>query len=247
MNNPEQEKAFLSIVAPVFNEAEGIEKVVRYWAGVIARDKISAEIVLTNDGSTDGTLAILSGLKQEFPFLKVVSYAPNKGYGKALSCAINASSGEYVLTIDSDGQFDAAEYKILLDKLEKDGLDLVTGFRRGKKDSIFKVFCDRSLNFIIRTMFSLKLKDTNCALKLAKGTYLRSMIIESSGYPTPTEIVIKASVKGAKVGEAGITHLERKSGISKLKPIRTALNMLAFLVYLRYKVFLYRRKIITEV
>lgn len=243
----DEQKVLISIVAPVFNEEDNIEKNVRYWYEIIKKDNLNAEIVLTNDGSTDNTMQILEELKKEISCLKVISYPKNRGYGKALSSSIKNSCGKYLLTIDSDGQFDASEYKPLLNKLEKENLDAVSGFRMGKKDSFFKVFCDRVLNLIVRILFGLKLRDTNCALKLVKGEFLRKINIESMGFPAPTEIVIKLLVNGAKLGEAGITHLQREKGLSKLRPIRTGINMLKFLIWLRIKISLYRKRIITEV
>src|SRR5215204_4259008 len=100
----------LSVVAPVYNEEEGIEAVVRYWVEVLEKEKVSAEIVLANDGSTDGTKAILERLEKQIPILRVISYAPNRGYGYALKTAIHASTGELVVTLDSDGQFDLADF-----------------------------------------------------------------------------------------------------------------------------------------
>jgi len=102
-------------------------------------------------------------------------------------------------------------------------------FKWVAKDSLFKVFCDRMLNLIVRLLFGINLKDTNCALKLAKGELIRKVNIEAKGFPTPSEIIIKLHAQGAKLGEVGITHLERKVGISKLKPIKTAINMFKFL------------------
>lgn len=241
------EDIFLSIAAPVFNEEDNIEEIVRYWDRVIRGDKINAEIVLTNDGSTDNTLKILEELKRELPYLNVVSYSQNKGYGMALSSSIRASRGKYILTIDSDGQFDVAEYKILLEELEKGGFDLVSGFRMGKKDSLFKIFCDRVLNLVVKLLFGIKLRDTNCALKLSKGELLKKIDIEATGYPTPTEIIIKLYNQGIKISEVGITHSARKKGTSKLRPIRTGINMFKFLFYIRLKEHLYRERIIKAV
>src|SRR5947209_5860337 len=98
------DKVELSVVAPVYNEAEAIEPVVRYWAEVLKGSGLSAEIVLANDGSTDGTQEVLDRLCREFSNLKVISYMPNRGYGYALRTAIQGSSGEIVVTLDSDGQ-----------------------------------------------------------------------------------------------------------------------------------------------
>lgn len=105
----------LSVVAPVYNEAAGIERVVRYWVSVLAREGLrDSEIVLANDGSTDGTDAVLEGLQREFPTLRVVTTRPNHGYGFALGQAIAASRGALVVTLDSDGQFDLADVTSLL-------------------------------------------------------------------------------------------------------------------------------------
>ena len=248
----------LSIVAPVYNEEANIEKVIRYWRGVLKKDRVRGEIVVTNDGSKDKSLEILNRLKDEFDRedghdvdsrvpLVVISMEKNGGYGMALSNSIRNSSGRYVLTIDSDGQFDAGEYRLLLERLEKDNLDLVTGYRKGKKDTVLKVFLDRVLNLLLRVMFGLKLKDTNCALKLGKGELIRGINIESKGYPTPTELIIKSSILNASIGEVGVRHFDRKGGISKLKPFRTGVNMLKFLVYLRLKIWLFKSNVISRI
>src|SRR3989304_2352150 len=170
----------LSVVAPVYNEVEGIEEVVRYWAGILASSGLTFEIVLANDGSTDGTLLVLERLAAEMPFLKVVSYVPNRGYGHALKTAIRASSGEMVLTLDSDGQFDLGEYRKLLECSRTGGLEFVTGYRMKKADEVLRILADRGLNLIVRAMFGLRLRDTNCAMKLIRGNLARSLNMEAS-------------------------------------------------------------------
>jgi glycosyltransferase involved in cell wall biosynthesis len=234
----------LSIVAPVFNEAEGIEQVVQYWVKVLQENEANAEIVLANDGSTDRTLEILENLSQKIPLLKVVSYTPNRGYGYALKTAIRASKGQWVITLDSDGQFDLADFPSLLKLQNEKQLDFVTGYRMKKKDNLFRVIADRSLNLIVRTMFSVSLKDTNCAMKLIRGDLARTLNIEARGYPTPTEITIKLITLGAKTAETGVHHSERLQGQSKLKFFRTSISFFRFLFYLRKKVRLYKAGIL---
>ena len=236
----------LSVAAPCFNEAESITGVVQEWDRVLDGWPHASEIVLCNDGSTDGTAGILAGLAPRHPRLRVVSFEKNGGYGRALSAAIDATRGAWVATIDSDGQFDLADALRLLEQAERDGLDCVTGFRQGKKASFFHVFADRVLNLIVRTMFSLPQRDTNCALKVARGSVLRGLRIEARGYPTPTEIVVRLLARGARMGEAPVTHRERAGGASKLHPWRTSWNFLRFLFYLRRKLKLYRARIIVE-
>ncbi len=234
----------LSVVAPVYNEAEGIERVVRGWAEVLARSGLRAEIVLANDGSTDATGEILERLGADLPALRVVTTSPNHGYGFALHQAIQASRGEVVVTLDSDGQFDLADFAPLLALYRERSLDFVTGYRDRKRDGVIRVAADRGLNLLVRSLFPTRLRDTNCALKLIRGDLARALRIESRGYPTPTEITLKLLAMGAKTGEAPVTHAERLAGRSKLQVLPTSVAMLRFLLYLRGKIRLYRAGIL---
>jgi glycosyltransferase involved in cell wall biosynthesis len=199
--------------------------------------------VIGEDGSTDGTKDILRHLQSELKNLIVVDHPANRGYGYALSSAIARSGGDYVLTIDSDGQFDAAEYALLMAEMQK-GYDVVTGYRHRKQDRLLRVVADRALNLIIRVLFRLSLRDTNCALKLFRGEVARRLTVEARGYPTPTELLVRAQTLGYRIGEAGITHYERAGGKTKLKALRTSWHMLLFLAYLKYKQLLFRANII---
>lgn len=234
----------VSVVAPVYNEAGGIERVVRRWAEVLARTPLRAEIVLADDGSTDGTAAILARLCDELPLLRVVTHAPNRGYGFALHRAIQASRGEVVVTLDSDGQFDLADFPSLLALYRERSLDFVTGYRVKKRDGAVRVAADRGLNLLVRAMFAVDLRDTNCAMKLMRGELARSLRIEARGYPTPTEITLKLMALGAATAEAPVSHAERLAGHSKLRVVSTSVSMLRFLLYLRRKIGLYRAGIL---
>jgi dolichol-phosphate mannosyltransferase len=236
----------ISVAAPCFNEAESIAAVVAEWDGILSLVPRGSEIVLCNDGSRDGTAAILEQLRAQFPRLRVVSFETNGGYGRALSAAIDATQGEYVVTIDSDGQFDLRDAMGLLGELEDGDYDCVTGWRRAKQDSLFRVLADRGLNRLVRLMFGVRLRDTNCALKVAKGDVLRGLRIEARGYPTPTEILLRLHARGCRLGEAPVSHRERQGGASKLHPWRTAWAMFRFLLYLRRKLKLFRARIIVE-
>lgn len=234
----------LSVAAPCYNEVEGIAAVLAEWDGVLDRMPEASEIVLCNDGSTDGTGPLLDDLQARHPRLRVVHHADNGGYGRALAAAIAATRGAYVVTMDSDGQFDLADAFVLLETLERGGYDGVTGFRRGKQDTLARVLADRGMNLLVRGLFGTRLRDTNCAIKVVRGDLLRGLRIEARGYPTPTEICLRLQAGGARLGEAGVTHRERLAGYSKLHPWRTAWSFLRFLLYLRTKLKLHRDGII---
>lgn len=236
----------LSVAAPCYNEAGGIENVVREWDEILARQPLASEIVVCNDGSTDGTGALLARLCREVPRLRVVDNASNGGYGRALSCAIAATRGDWVATIDSDGQFDLADAFALLDAVQRGGGAAITGWRRGKQDRALLVLADRGMNLLVRAMFGVRLRDTNCALKVVRGEVLRSLRIEARGYPTPTEICVRLAARGIRIFEHPVRHYERPAGMSKLHPLRTAWSFWRFLLYLRRKLKLHRDGIIVE-
>ncbi len=237
-------KPIISIVAPAYNEEENVETSIRSWGNLLSSEKINGEIVITNDGSLDKTKSILSTLQEEFNNLTVINFDQNKGYGRALSTSIGSAAGDFIVTIDSDGQFSPDDIPALLKKQKEGDYDLVTGFRKRKNDGIFRVLADRGLNLLVRLMFRVKLRDTNCALKVIKKNCFEQFIIESSGYPTPTEITLKVHQLGFKLTEVGIDHLERSGGKSSLKLFTTAWSMFKVLIYFKFKFSLFRKGII---
>lgn len=234
----------LSVAAPVFNEADGIEAVLRRWHRVLDATNLRTEIVLTNDGSTDATGPVLARLERELEGLRVQTFHPNHGYGFALGRAIAATRGHWVVTVDSDGQFDLADALPMLERCRAEGLDFVTGYRRAKQDNALRVAADRSLNLLVRGMFGLTLRDTNCALKVIRGELARSLTLEARGYPTPTELTVKLLALGARGAEMPVSHGPRLAGTSKLHVLSTSVDMARFLLYLRGKIGLYRDGVI---
>ncbi|HUT53442.1 MAG TPA: glycosyltransferase family 2 protein [bacterium] len=223
----------ISVVSPAYNEAECIVGVVSDWITTLDGLGRPWEIIVADDGSSDGTAELIEGLSH--PKVQVVRLGGNSGYGPALSAAMARATGRYVVTIDSDGQFKLSDLPALLGKLEAEQLDLVTGWRREKQDSRIKVAGDRLLNLIVRLAFGLKLRDTNCALKVMTLTASRGLRLEAVGFPTPTEMVARAAAAGLKVGEAPVGHHPRTAGSSKLHPLRSGVQFILFLMYLRFQ------------
>jgi len=229
----------ISVVMPAYNEAANIEETICKCFETLSLLTDDAEVVVTNDGSRDETGAVLAEMKTRYPRLVVIENNPNQGYGAALGRAIYSSTGDVVISLDSDGQFDISDTRDLLPLL-KDDVDIVAGYRKAKKDSVFKVLADRIMNLMIRLMFNVRYKDTNCALKLYKGDVIRSMHLEARGFQLPTEIILKAHASGLNVIESPVNHQERSGGQSSLAPIKTGWQMFIFLLYLRRKIKLYR-------
>lgn len=233
----------ISVVMPAFNEEGNIEKTIRDSFKALKNLRMHGEVVVTEDGSSDNTRKIIIDLKKEYPDLKMVVHEKNCGYGESLKDAILNASGKYIVSIDSDGQFDISEVPLLINEKKK-GFDVIAGYRKKKRDSAFKVLADRGLNLIMRILFGVSYRDTNCAFKLYSPGIFDKITIEARGYQAPTEILMKLHTLGFKIGEIGVTHFAREKGRSALNPFNTIKQMMFFLIYLRIKIYLYRRKII---
>lgn len=244
MTRKRKTKPYLSIVAPAYNEELIIEEVIKEWEDFLKKEKLDAEIVICNDGSTDRTREILAKLQKKYSNLIVCENKPNRGYGYALYNAIKHAKGELIMTLDSDGQFDVKGFKQLHKKLLNSDYDLVTGYRYQKRDTFVRIVADRGFNLIMRLTFGLKFKDTNCAQKLYRSKIIKKIIVEARGYPSPTEVMVKASEMEAKIGEVGVYHYSRKKGVTKLNLYKTSIDVFKFLFYLRFKLHAYRKRII---
>ncbi len=245
MNEPDSPIPLtLSIAAPAYNEADCIEEVVREWHKVLCDQGFEFEIVICNDGSTDSTGEILDRLRHQIPQLRTLGGANNRGYGSAVSTAISACRGQYIATIDSDGQFDPRDIAKMYTLLQQQEADGVNGRRSKKNDTWLRVLADRALNVIVRMLFGTRLRDTNCALKLIDREKLQSLRLEAAGFPLPTEICVRLEAAGVQLVEMPIEHRERFAGESKLSVWSTGLRMLSYLLYLRRQLTLSRRNIL---
>lgn len=235
-----EDKMEVSIVMPAYNEEENIESTVRACAGALRMMGKRGEVVVTNDGSRDSTLERLRRLSVEVPNLVIVNHEKNLGYGAAIKSAVMASKGEYIATIDSDGQFDINELPDFFKGLVN-GTQVVAGYRKKKNDTLFRVFANRGLNGLITALFGARFNDINCAFRVYRGELLRSVNIESRGYQAPSEIMLKLLNMGCSVREVGVSHLPRGGGTSALRPFRAIVQMTAFLAYLKMKMVLYKK------
>jgi glycosyltransferase involved in cell wall biosynthesis len=240
-----EDKIQVSIVMPAYNEEANIEKTVRDCLDRLEKDGINGEVVVTNDGSRDGTLKILERMKDEFDRFHFVDLEKNLGYGGAMKKAIDASTGEYVVTNDSDGQFDMGDLPALLHKIQE-GYDCVSGYRAKKKDTLPRVIGNWGFNLLVRMLCGIRFTDSQCALKIFRGELLRSLPLEARGFTFPTETLVKLNYLGHRITEIPVKHHFREAGESKLKFFKTVWIMFTFLLYLRFKLALHKSRIIGQ-
>lgn len=223
----------LSLAAPAFNEAAGIEAVIVEWLKYLRADPNlqALEIVVCDDGSTDGTGAILARLAASNSELRVIHFSRNQGAAAALTAAIHETHNDWVLLIDSDGQFPIENLARMIAPIESSNARAVIGVR-AKQDSAFARFGSWSSGCLCNLFHGTRYRDFNSAFKLVDGRLLRSLRLEAKGLNYSTEITSKLLETGTQFAEVEIVHRPRTVGKSSLKFLRGALHRLLFVTYI---------------
>jgi glycosyltransferase involved in cell wall biosynthesis len=223
----------LSVAAPAYNEAEGIEAVIAEWHGFLAAapEVAEFEIVICNDGSRDRTGDILDRLTLSYPQLVPVHFQENQGAAAALTAAIAATKGDWVLLMDSDGQFPVQALPDMLAALHRSGGRAVIGIRQ-KKDVPFARFGSWASGCICNLVHGTRLADFNSAFKLVWGPTLRRLGLEAKGMNYSTEVTSRLLECGIAPVEVVIEHRPRVTGVSSMKLVRGAAHRFLFVTYI---------------
>jgi len=201
----------VSILVPAYNEVESLGPLHDHVTRVMQALARPYEIVVVDDGSTDGTAEELERLVAGDDHLRVISLRRNCGKSAALTVGFREVVGEYVITLDGDLQDDPDEIPGLLEKLEE-GYDLISGWKRRRHDPISKRFPSRVFNFVTARVSGLRLHDFNCGIKAYRREVVRSLRIYGDLYRF---IPVLADRLGFRVGEKEVRHHPRRFGRSK--------------------------------
>lgn len=201
----------LSIVIPVYNEEESVEKLVQNIISAGEQFDFTYELILIDDGSQDSTWKIIEGLKETIPQLKGIKFRRNYGQTNAMVAGFDHSSGEIIVTLDGDLQNDPADIPILLKKMEE-GYDIVSGWRKYRKDHFSRVLPSRVANALISASTGVRLHDYGCSLKAYRAECIKSIKAYGDMHRFFPAL---ASMTGARVTEVPVNHFPRKFGVSK--------------------------------
>ena len=201
----------ISAVVPVFNEAESLRELHGRLAEALKGVTHDYEIIFVDDGSTDESLRILKELQAANDQVRVLSFRKNFGKSAALSIGFGESTGRIVVTLDSDLQDDPAEIPSLVGKLNE-GYDLVSGWKRERKDPLSKTVPSRVFNFVVASITGIKIHDFNCGLKVYRGDAARGLDLYGELHRF---IPVLVQWEGGRVGEKVVLHHPRKFGRSK--------------------------------
>lgn len=202
----------LSLVIPVFNEAGNIAPLIASAVAVLGGLARPYEIIVVNDGSTDGTAAEIAAAAARWPECSELRLERNQGQAAALLAGLRAARGAILLTMDGDGQNDPRDFPVLLAAVESGELDLACGWRRDRQDSALRRAMSRLANVIHRAVLADGVHDAGCQLRAFRREVVTAL--------EPMELLqsfLPALVAGAgfRVGEFPVRHHARRHGDSK--------------------------------
>lgn len=207
-------KPALSVIIPTFNEEDSIYELVNQIEKSIKSLVSEYEIIFIDDGSRDKTLSILKNLKKDNPRIGIISFRKNNGKPAALTVGFQKAKYDLIVTLDADLQDDPENIPAMIDYMNNHDLDLVSGWRKERKDSGLKVVSSRFFNGLVSLLFGIKVNDLNCGLKLYKKDLAKELRLYGGMHRF---IPIISYELGYKIGEIPVAHHERKYGYSKYK------------------------------
>jgi glycosyltransferase involved in cell wall biosynthesis len=224
---------YLSVVVSLKDEEESLRELYQKIADVMKRMQKSFEAIFVDDGSTDGSFAVLSELHAQHPEVKAIRFRKNYGKAAALTAGFKEAAGEFIVTMDADLQDDPEEIPGLLEVMS-DRYDLVSGWKKKRHDSPIFTLPSRVANKVASKMSGLTIHDLNCGLKLYRNEVAKELTIYGDLY---RYIPILAHQAGFRVGEKPVQHHPRKFGHSKYtvgKFYRGFLDLLTVLFTAKY-------------
>lgn len=235
---PSVDRPALTVVMPAFNEERGIEAALAACVSalgvLLADDRLAAaEVVIVNDGSTDGTAAILDRLSGLHPELNVVHHHRNRGLGAALRSGFERASGDLIFYTDADLPVDLGAIGTALDLLD-DQVAAVCAYRTNRRaEGIRRCTYSLSYNWLCRRLFGLRVRDVNFAAKLLRSQQIKALGLRSEGSFIDAELLVRLRQSGANIREFPAEYRPRSDGASTLSSARVVVRILRELVELR--------------
>lgn len=202
----------LSVVVPVYNEAECVGPLCAALWPVLSALGGSFEVILVDDGSTDRTPELLAEEKKKRPELRVIRLIENGGQSAAMACGFDHARGEVVVTLDADLQNDPADIPALLARIDSGECDAVCGWRQKRQDNWLRRTSSRIANAVRNRLSGETVSDTGCSLKAYRTEFLRKIkMFKGMHRFLPTLL----KMEGARVMEVPVGHHPRHAGQAK--------------------------------
>lgn len=215
MNKPGQKS--LSIVIPVYNEAENLEELYQELVSASGKFERPVEIIFVDDGSVDESWPILKAIQKKDGQVKLIRLRKNFGQTAALSAGFDYATGEIIISLDADLQNDPADIALLIQKIEE-GYDIVSGWRKSRKDKLLTRRLPSAVaNWLISRTTQVKLHDYGCTLKAFRHDVIKNVKLYGELHRFIPAI---ASHMGVAIAEVKVNHRPRQHGKSKYNIFR---------------------------
>lgn len=224
MKNVSDGYPYISVIVPVYNEEGSLRELTSRLLATL-QPYSSYEIIFVNDGSNDGSFEILESLFSENEYILVISLVRRQGKSSALQAGFDTARGELVIMIDADLQDHPEEIPKLVEKLEQEDLDIVTGWKLVRNDPLSKTIPSRLFNMATSKLSGLKVHDLNCGLKVMRAKCLKDLFLYGQLHRF---MLVMLSSSGYRVGEVPVKHSMRKHGQSKYGSRRLIEGVLDF-------------------
>lgn len=204
----------VSVFLPTYNEEQNIKTVTLKVQEVLEKVADKWEIIIVDDGSVDSTRESSIGLIKSDRHIRLISHKVNRGYGAALKSGFYNARFSWIAFIDSDGQFDFAEFPKFIEKQKETDADLVIGYYKKRRVSYFKILTSKIWELAVFLLFGLKVHDIDCGFKLISKKVIDSIpkLESERGAFISSELLIKAKKRGFKIVEIPVNHYPRHAG-----------------------------------
>ena len=203
----------ISVVVPLYNEEESLPELLAWIDRVAAAHAFTYEAILVDDGSSDGSWAVVERLAAQYPTLRGIRFSRNYGKSAALYCGSAAARGEVVITMDADLQDSPEEIPALRRMILEEGYDLVSGWKKKRHDPIGKRWPSKFFNWTARAATGIRLHDFNCGLKAYRRKVVKSIEVYGEMHRFIPVLARQAGFR--RIGEKVVDHHARKYGHSK--------------------------------
>ncbi len=225
----------ISVVVPLYNEAESLPELVAWIDRVAAAEHLSYEVILVDDGSTDDSWAVVERLKNAYSAVRGISFRRNYGKSAALYCGFEAAAGEVIFTMDADLQDSPDEIPAMRRMILEEGYDLVSGWKKRRHDPIGKRWPSKFFNRTARFVSGIRLHDFNCGLKAYRCKVVKSIEVYGEMHRFIPILAKQAGFR--RIGEKVVEHRARKYGCSKFgieRMVKGYLDLISILFMSRF-------------
>jgi glycosyltransferase involved in cell wall biosynthesis len=230
----------ISAFFPCYNDEATIKSMVELALATIDKVGSVGEVIVIDDGSTDGSPHVLKELCDDEPRLRVVTHEHNRGYGGALLSGFAAAANQWVFYTDGDAQFDPAELEQFVERAGPD-VDIVQGYKIRRADNLSRRVIGRVYHRVVALMFGLRIRDTDCDFRLIRRSVLEQITLEHTSGVICVELVRKLQDAGARFVEVPVHHYPRLHGQSQFFKLSAVLRSLWDLAGLWFRLVVLRR------